>query len=349
MNYEDFKGELYRIIMQQGDVKGRKVMLLEKGFTTRDDQMLNMIRYINRTCFGKEDTIVHADYIHVVWGEGKVRSMMNWSVRDYYYRFKKEGWEGILPELLIKIQNAGSSMDWLHVEEGGYEMCQERLIIRAINYENNKYELEDCIYKRIGEIALTLYAVVSDEEEDYVTMKIPHELVKEWGVPEPDLFERALDNTCRLMPPRLYYCTDLKRKHRIEEGIFMKEELSRMQQLKEAPTDERDDNTVLGFRMHEDDQTEGSLGYRLSTTKGINGAVAFFYPGVQKQLAEMIGGNYLAAFTSIHEAIIHPERYQSAANIRDSIKDINQVFPKEEMLSNEVYHYYARSGVLVME
>ena len=52
MNYEDFKGELYRIIMQQGDVKGRKVMLLEKGFTTRDDQMLNMIRYINRTCFG---------------------------------------------------------------------------------------------------------------------------------------------------------------------------------------------------------------------------------------------------------------------------------------------------------
>ena len=329
MTYEEFKSELFRIIMQQEEVKGKKVMLLEKGFTTRDQQMLDMIRYINRINFGKEDDIVRADYIHVMWGEGNIRSMMHWSIREYFSKFRKEGWEGILPELLIKIQNAGHSMDWLHMEHGGYELCKDRLIIRPINYENNKYELENCIYKRYGEVALTLYGVVSDEEDDYVTMKITKNLIEEWNLPEAKIFQNALQNTNVMMPPRMYYCSDLKRKHDWNEGIFM---------------EEAQDTAV--FHVDLDNELEGTLGYRLSTTKNINGAVALFYPGVQERLAEMMGGDYLVGFTSIHEAIIHPAKCQNPQNMKESIRDINDVFPKEEMLTNAVYRYHAGSNVL---
>lgn len=325
MTYEEFKGELYRIIMQQEEVKGKKVLLLEKGFTTRDNQMLSMIRYINKVNCGKEDSVVRADYIHVVWGEGSIRSMMNWSVRDYYEKYRKVGWEGILPDLLIKIQNAGQSMEWFHLERDGYRHCRERLIIRPINYDRNKYELENCIYWRYGDVALTLYGVVSDREDDYVTMKITRSLVSEWHVQDEVLLTNALHNTCALMPPRLYYCTDLRKKHENSEGIFMPGEAA-----EEAPV----------FQIHPDNEMEGALGYRLTTTRTMNGAVALFYPGVQERLAQLMGGDYHVGFTSIHEAILHPVNRQSPENMRDSIHDINEVFPRDEMLSNEVFRYY---------
>lgn len=332
MTYEEFKGELFRIIMQQEEVKGKKVMLLEKGFTSRDSQMLSMIRYINKVNSGKEDGVVQADYIHVVWGEGNIRSMMNWSVREYYDRFRQVGWEGFLPELLVKIQNAGQSMDWLRIEEGGYQHCRNRLIIRPINYELNKYELENCIYWRYGDIALTLYGVVSDDEDDYVTMKITRSLTREWNVTDEELLTDAMENTRNLMPPRLYYCTDLRRKHAWQDGVFMKEEVADPAEL---------------FRINLDNELEGALGYRLSTTKGINGAVAAFYPGVRERLAEMTGGDFHIGFTSIHEAIIHPANRQSAENMRESIHDINEIFPREEMLTNSVYRYDAKEQELV--
>ena len=326
MTYEEFKSELFRIIMQQEVVKGKKVMLLEKGFTTREGEMLSMIRYINKVNYGKEDSIVHADYIHVVWGEGNIRSMMNWSVREYYEKYKKRGWEGILPELLTKIQNAGQSMEWLHLGKDGYELCKDRLIIRPINYERNKYELENCIYWRYGDIALTLYGVVSDEDEDYVTMKITRSLIEEWEIGDDLLMTDALHNTFKIMPPRLYYCTDLRRKHPWNDGIFMPGE------IKEG---------VTPFQIHSDSELEGTLGYRLTTTKGINGAIALFYPGVQEQLSKLLGSDYLAGFTSIHEAIVHPVNNQTPNSMRESIHDINEVFPREEMLTNRVYLYSA--------
>lgn len=332
MTYEEFKGELFRIIMQQEVAKGKKVMLLERGFTTRDPQMLSMIRYINKVNFGREDSVVRADYIHVVWGKGNVRGMMHWSVREYFERYKKESWEGILPELLVKIQNAGQSMDWLHLENGGYELCKNRLIIRPINYDRNKYELENCVYWRFGDIALTLYGVISDDDDDYVTMKITRALIEEWGIKDEMLLNNALRNTFITMPPRLYYCTDLKRKHARCEGIFMSGETVDESQL---------------FQIHPENQLEGSLGYRLSTTRGLNGAVALFYPGVQERLAELMGGDYLAGFTSIHEAIIHPAGLQNHENMRESIHDINEVFPRDEMLSSKVFRYYAEKKELI--
>ncbi len=327
MTYEDFKGELYRIIMQQEEVKGKKILLLEKGFTSGDSQMLSMIRYINRVNFGREDCVVQDDYIHVVWGDGNIRSMMNWSVKEYYEKFERIGWEGILPELLTKIHNAGQSLDWLNMEANGYEACKERLIIRPINYDKNKYELENCIYFLQGDIALTLYGIVTDQEEDFVTMKITEQLIEEWPVSDEMLLKNAMYNTQELMPPRLYYSTDLRKSHKQSEGIFM--------------PDEADMNAEL-FEVKQDDELEGALGYRLSTTKGINGAVAFFYPGVRERLGEIMGGDYYVGFTSIHEAIIHPVDRQDALHMRDSIRDINRIFPGNEMLSNRVYRYDTR-------
>ena len=46
-----------------------------------------------------------------------------------------------------------------------YEFIRNRLIVRPINFTDNKYELKDCVYKKIGDIALVLYVLLYDDEK----------------------------------------------------------------------------------------------------------------------------------------------------------------------------------------
>lgn len=338
MTYEEFKGELYRIIMQQEEVQGRKIMLLEKGYTTQDEQMLNMIQYINRITSGREDNVIHEDYIHVIWGDGSIRSMMNWDIHEYFERYKKEGWQKIIPELLLRIQRSGLSTEWLHLGKEGYGKTKDRLILRPINYHLNRFELEDSVYWKFGDIALTLYGVVYDAEDDYMTMKMRKEIIEEWDISKEELMENAFQNTVQLMPPRIYRSTDLKVRHAPEEGVFMVPEgiPPYQAQTKPGPAE----------LFQPGNEVDGTLGYRLTTTKSINGAIAIFYPGVKERLGELFG-DYYVGFTSIHEAVIHPVDQQSPLCMKESIREINAAFPKEEMLTNRVYRYHTWNQELV--
>lgn len=329
MSYEEFKTELFRNIMQQDEVKGKLVRLLEKGFTSKNRQMQDVVIGINLTSFGREDTALIDDVIHVTWGEGSIVSMLHWSVREYYDKYKKEGWPGVLPEIFVRLQKTNQGAGRVQSKEESYEQIKNRLVIRPINYDRNKFELEDSIYWRFGDIALTLYNVVYENEEEYVTMKISREFSAGWGIADDSILTNALLNSVVQMPPRLYYATDLRRKHVFCEGSFMPDEVGQ------------------GIKVHTENKLEGTLGYRLTTARSLNGAVAIFYPGVRECLAELMEGDYFVGFTSIHEAVIHPVTHQSAVDIQDSIRSINAVFPIEEMLTNRVYRYCTERRELI--
>lgn len=321
MTYEEFKGELLRNIMQQKEVKGKSVRLLEKGFVSRDRLMKLAIKCMNLSINIKDENVLRGDFIYLTWGGPRVVSSLQWNVREYYDKFKEEGWQGVLPRIMAKLQQAGNENTEMFLGNGSFEQSRSRLIIRPINYDANKYELDSCIYWKFGDIALVLYGLIHDSEEDFVTMKIYRGMTENWGLKDDYLLTSALLNTCALMPPRLYYCTDLRRHHDQGDGVFM--------------PDEEGEPIEICLK----DEFEGALGYRLTITRGINGAVAIFYPGVQEQLYELMGGDYFVGFTSIHEAVVHPVNNQTAGSIRDSIRDINAIFPSEEMLTNRVYRY----------
>ena len=77
----------------------------------------------------------------------------------------------------------------------------------------------------------------------------------------------------------------------------------------------------------------------VTTTKQVNGAVAMFYPGVKERIAELYGDSYYVVFTSIHEARTHCRGAFSPRLILRSLKETNQAFPAEEMLSEKVFYY----------
>lgn len=198
-----------------------------------------------------------------------------------------------------------------------YEKVRNELILRPLNYWLVQKELEDVPHIRIGDIALVLYAVMAHSGGDYFTAKMHRSQMADWDKEEAEVLERALVNTSFLYPPRLYSVEDLLcwdgKKH--EDGRFM------------------DREGELRIKR-------GLRGYILTNTLEINGAIALFYPGVARRIAECFGEDFYVAFTSIHEAQVHSAGTISPDIIESSLRDTNRHCNREEeVLTNNVYRY----------
>lgn len=327
MTYEEFKRELYRNL-QQGELsKGKEILLWEKGVIFTDVERAAMLRMINRSEYGREETVVREDILCIKWKKQGAISMLHWKVHSVYETYKKEGWQGVLPQMIAKIQTLDHVSPKIAAEK--YETDSDKLIIRPLHYPRCRQELEKGVCWIFGDIALVLYLLIMDEGEDYITVKIQRSMIDKWDVSDEILLTNALLNSYAKMPPRLYYGTDFRADHDRDYGVFMPEERGH------------------GIAVHPEDEWEGRFGYILTTTKRLNGAIALFYPGVKERLAELMGGDYYVGFTSIHEAVIHPACHKGLSEMKDGIQQTNICFEPREMLTNRVYRYSCKRKELI--
>ena len=329
MTYEEFKKELYRNLLQQEETQNKQIKLFERKSICADIKDLAIIKALNLSCYGMPDLMVHEDVICVLWGPKERNGMLHWKVRPLYERYKKEGWQGILPELVLKIEHVGKSSKILFLESGTYEEHSDRLIIRPVNWNYHRQSLDNCIYWRQGDIALVLYGLISDEGKDYITMKMHREITKQWNIPDNNLIMNALLNCYAKMPPRLLRAEELMVRPGPEQGVFMPGD-------KGIPATIDKKNKEAGIR-----------GYRLTTTRQLNGALAIFYPGVKERLAELLGEDYYIGFTSVHEAVIHPISCKNPDDMKEAIQHVNAIFEEEDMLTNRVFRYSRKRREMV--
>ncbi len=320
MTYEEFKKELYRNVCNQMTNADKKIRLLEKGTSCTKADDLKIVKCINLHCRGREETVIHEDIIYAGWGSENMLRMLYWPVRPLYERLKKEGWQSVLPEIVAKLQETETKEKNTGNEKENYAQSSKRFIVRPVNFRQNIGELENCIYWRFGDIALVLYLLIFDDGEEFMTMKVNRGMTEHWKLSDELILTNALLNTCEKMPPRLYPGDDIRLQYDTSEGIFMKEE----------------GNTV---KINMDDETDGLRGYRITTTRGLNGAIAFFYPGVRERIAELLGGDYYLGFTSIHEAVVHPVQYKILGEMKAALYHTNIVFDGKEKLTNRTYRY----------
>lgn len=198
-----------------------------------------------------------------------------------------------------------------------YEKVKNDLILRPLNYQLAKSELEDVPYIKAGDIALVLYVVIAHAGSDYFTAKMHRNQMKKWEKPESEVLAAALVNTYIMYPPRLYSVEDLlfgNIKPNVG-GTFMV------------------DGIPLNIK-------KSIRGYVLTNTLETNGAIAIFYPGVAKKIAECLGEDFYIAFTSVHDVHIHSASTITPNIIRNSLRDTNKYFnQKEDVLTNQVYCY----------
>ena len=201
-----------------------------------------------------------------------------------------------------------------------YETVKDSLFIRLLNYDDNSKELSNAVYKRIGDIAQVLYMKVSECDGNIMSTKIFKSVVEKWKedgltLSEGNILEEALRNTKRMYPPRIY---------RWEQMIF-------------NPEYEGESFMNLGDKC---ELKRDAMGNCLSTTKKTNGAVAVFLPGVAEQLAYMLDSDFYMVFTSVHEVMIHNDKFVEPEDLRYVLEDtIKEATPKEDYLTSRIYQY----------
>ena len=204
-----------------------------------------------------------------------------------------------------------------------YEQVKENLFIRLINFEKNKTELENSFYKRNGDIALTLYMKISDEDGMMTSLKVPLQCVERWDLEKEDVFMAALKNTASMMPPKVY-------------------DMMKMLLNPEYDGEDIDDPDYIPF--------QNAMGNCLSTGQKTNGAVAIFYPGVARLFCDKINtdGLYLV-FTSIHEVMVHNARMIEPEDLASVLDDtIKESTPEDDVLTNHIYYYNAETDQIEM-
>lgn len=328
MVYEDFKRVLYRNVLQHGGKADVRVRLFECRRMYMDGESVQTIKAINLTSRGVKDVVVPDDMLCLSWGNDDSVSLKYWNVRLLFERYREEGWMSVLPEIIATMEegeNDRRKSGW----GTNYDRCRRRHILRPLNYYHNREELENCIYRQFGDVALVLYDLVFETEEDCTTMKIYREIAEKWGVRDDILLNNALVNTRNRMPPRLFHGNDLRYCSSQKDGIFMPEDGD------------------INVQIESQDGREGMLGYRLTTTRWLNGAIALFYPYVKEQLARMMKGDFYVGFPSIHEAVIHPVRCKVLSEMKAAIQHTNIIFDEREMLTNRVYRYMSNRQELL--
>lgn len=72
-----------------------------------------------------------------------------------------------------------------------YDTAKSRLFVRLLNCDRNSDILKNVVHKTLGDIALTVCAIV-DNRENLISTKILKSMVEKWRKTETDIFNEAL-------------------------------------------------------------------------------------------------------------------------------------------------------------
>ncbi|MDO4325900.1 MAG: DUF5688 family protein [bacterium] len=321
---ETWKEELRRQLVEKAEwnLKEENIRFYEDGFQAGDDrEEQELIRSTNIRYYKIESDVLKGNYLVLFLQkqESQMKTVCRFSLDYLFALYQKDGWERVWKEIQENITMSNRAdragvLEQMHA----YETAEEHLMIRPLNFTDNRYDLKESVYRQIGDMALVLYIKISDDKEQgLMTAKLPRHVFEEWGQNFDTVWENAMLNTYSMAQPRMYMTPHETTNPPYSKGAFM----------------------ALGSSMQKIWHSQVPT---VTTTRQTNGAIAMFYPGVRERIAEMTGGSYYVAFTSIHEARIHCEGSMSPRQILRSLKDVNHAFDKSEILSRKVYFYDAK-------
>lgn len=184
-----------------------------------------------------------------------------------------------------------------------YASAKDALIIRPLYTENIKETT--CRITISDDCALALYLLLSDDENRIESVQIPTWLLDEWNVTEKAAFDQALKNTESRYAA--VYTDDL-----FNDQYKSVREFSNKKNV----------NVLL-----------------VTTSRKTNGAISMFYPDTVEKIAAGLNSSFYAAFTSIHECMIHPVGTIEPKAIKRNVTETNRIFGTDDTFSNSVFFY----------
>ena len=280
-----------------------------EGYTSDDPKVLEWIIDANKRFTGEESPWLKKDFMLLKdKGENEAAIIQRVAIHDVYLDAEKNGFDAAFETVRKsreEIMRAKIDRDVLNKRgSGSYDEIREELIIRPLNYALHMDDLRGRVYRRIGDIALTLYQLINNAEHDLITSKIAREEVKRWGMDTDKVIDDALANSARIFPASTYNYRTGKEVD-VMTSEFTKKDIS------------------LGGSM-----------IMLTTFKTTNGAAALFYPGVAEKMMQVMGGAFWAVFMNVNDIMIFDIGDPMARMSADIARDGGG---QGEMLSNRIY------------
>ena len=198
-----------------------------------------------------------------------------------------------------------------------YDKAKDQLFIRVSNYDRNLAMSDEVPHKLVGDLMITCHIRVNVDEGGMASTVVNDMLMEKYGIDEETLFADAIENSPKILPVKINSL------------------LNTVSSMMNDPD------------LNADMIADGSVPEVMVVTNemNINGASAMFYPGVMDELSAMMGGDFVAIPSSIHEMLVMPDQgdYKSLehmiCDVNENTVDIN------DQLSDHAYHYDSKDKI----
>lgn len=197
------------------------------------------------------------------------------------------------------------------------EDAKERVVMMLVNTEQNREMLQNAPHRDFKDLSIIYRYVVDVGKEGIVSALITNNVAERFGMSEKQLYDAAVINTKRLLPPVVQSMSEVLKDVLTSEG--MPESLA---------------ETMVG------EVPKGIDMYVISNERRINGAVSLLYETEIHELAEKLESDLYILPSSIHEVIAVPVSVSDPEELAQMVENINMGQVEiGDRLSNQVYHY----------
>lgn len=198
--------------------------------------------------------------------------------------------------------------------------AKDNIVFQLINTEQNREMLSDMPHREFQDLSIIYRWVVSVHDDGAIeSATVTNNLAESLGCTEKDLYELAVENTRKIMPPKVYTMQEVMKKIFAKDGI--PEEIAEMM-ISEMNTDPEMTMWIISNEM------------------GINGAGNMLYEDQLHKIAENMGDDLYVLPSSVHEVIAVSTSVAEPEKLAEMVNEVNlSQVSIGERLSNQVYHY----------
>lgn len=159
-----------------------------------------------------------------------------------------------------------------------YDMVKDNIVVRMINKDMNEGIMQECPYIEYLDFILTFHFLIKINDYGDGSVRITNELLGRWGINLSQLSEDAMNNTLRLLPPKVDTMEHLL------QGFFDIPNLADVQ-------------SAMGIE-------NAPLMYVVTNEKGLYGATVLLYNGLLENMAKELESDLVIIPSSVHEVIL---------------------------------------------
>lgn len=228
-------------------------------------------------------------------------------------------------------------------EDMSLETVRERLILKLVNYENNRLLLEEVPHFRYKDLAVTFHQMIIADNGSVGTIRVTNRDMERWEMTPEEMFRIACDNTSTKLPYELQTMTDFL------IGL-LEVKLRTVNDSGEQNTEQTEaelEDLIRNIAIMEEHSDEGQM-YILTTSFKINGAACALYRGLLGEIREKLGEDFYILPSSVQELILVPDSIACEEQLRAMVPMVNrnEVDPLD-VLSDEIYHYPEDDFVII--